>query len=118
MLRINLRILIGSDFEKYVELETNFKSLATRIDEITTLIPDLEQEISELVASNHAEIVVDDSIKYKIISNNLTGPYSNFYVDTVKLLKKVDKPSLLENGIERCTEIKSFIRLVKMEKFN
>lgn len=94
------------------ELETKFKELSIRIDEITLTLPELEQEVNKLKESNYIEIVEDNSIKYVIVSNELAGPYGNCYVDTIKLLKNVDNPSLLENGIERSSKNKKIIRLV------
>lgn len=40
------------------------------------------------------------STKIKVFDIKLSLVYGDFYVDTIKLLKNVDKPSLLENGVE------------------
>lgn len=44
--------------------------------------------------------VAQNATEIKVFDIKLASVYSDFYVETIRLLKSVDKPSLLENGVE------------------
>lgn len=86
----------GSMFLEVTKLEEEIKTISEEITTDNEKISELDLSILDLQETNYTE-ENEEQIKYKIIRNNLTRPYSNCYVDTIKLLKTVDKPSLLED---------------------